>query len=41
MYKLKKQGAKNIIITSTNIANEMHTIVYDSNKDDIYFNKYE
>lgn len=41
VYKLKKQGAKNIIITSTNIANEMHTIVYDSNKDDIYFNKYE
>ena len=41
VYKLKKQGAKNIIITSTNIAKEMHTIVYDSNKDDIYFNKYE
>lgn len=41
VYKLKKQDAKNIIITSTNIANEMHTIVYDSNKDDIYFNKYE
>ena len=41
VYKLKKQGAKNIIITSTNIANEMQTIVYDSNKDDIYFNKYE
>ena len=41
VYKLKKQGAKNIIITSTNIENEMHTIVYNSSNDEIYFNKYE
>ncbi len=41
VYKLKKQGAKNIIITSTNIEDEMHTIVYDYNNDKIYFNKYE
>ena len=41
VYKLKELGAKNIIITSTNIENTMHTIVYDYNNDKIYFNKYE
>lgn len=41
VYKLKQLGAKNIIITSTNIDNSMYTIVYDFNNDKIYFNEYE
>lgn len=41
VYKLKGLGAKNIIITSTNIENTMHAIAYDYNNNKIYFNKYE